>query len=135
MALQSRLPAPTRRVHLRRRMLAQLREPSPRYTRTVRADEGEWRAFGPGVSIKVLRSDADMDNMTAFIRMQPGACLEGHVHQQEEECLILEGEIFIGGHRLYPGDMHVAAAGTVHATITSPRGALMLVRAQIRPTL
>jgi len=68
--------------------------------------------------------------MTAFVRMQPDASLESHVHHQTEECLILEGEIFIGMHRLGAGDMHVAAAGTSHAAIKSPRGALMIVRAQ-----
>ena len=68
--------------------------------------------------------------MTAFIRMQPGSTLDAHFHTQTEECLIVEGEIFIGAHRLCALDMHVAAGGTAHAPITSPRGALILVRAQ-----
>jgi anti-sigma factor ChrR (cupin superfamily) len=132
-ALESRPPAPTRREHLRGRMLARLRELAPSGTRTVRAGDGEWRAFAPGVSIKLLRSDAVADNVTAVIRMMPGATLAAHVHHQAEECLLLDGEIFIGTHRLSVGDMHVAATGTVHAAITSPRGALMLVRAQSCP--
>ena len=96
----------------------------------MRAADGEWRALAPGVSIKLLRHEHEADNMTAFIRMQPGSMLDAHVHTQTEECLIVEGEIFIGAHRLGTLDMHVADGGTVHAPITSPRGALILVRAQ-----
>ena len=102
---------------------------------TVRACEGEWRTLAPGVTIKLLRGDAAAGNMTAFIRMEPGSSLESHSHAQDEECLIISGEIFIGGHRLAAGDMHVAGAGTGHEAITSPRGALMLVRAEFRPGL
>lgn len=99
---------------------------------TVRAAEGEWLPLAPGVSIKLLRRDGTAGNMTAYIRMAPGASLESHVHAQTEECLILQGEIFIGAHRVSAGDMHVAAAGTAHAAISSPRGALLLVRAEDR---
>lgn len=102
---------------------------------TVRACEGEWRPLAPGVTIKLLRGDAATGNMTAFIRMEPGSSLESHRHAQAEECLIVEGEIFIGRHRLAAGDLHVAGAGTEHEAITSPRGALMLVRAEFRPGL
>ena len=129
--LEPRLPEPLRSARLRGRVLARSRELTPNNTRTVRSAEGEWRTFAPGVTIKLLRSDAATDNMTAFIRMQPGAALGAHPHQQSEECMILEGEIFVGAHRLCAGDMHVAAAGTIHAPVTSPQGALMLVRAQL----
>jgi quercetin dioxygenase-like cupin family protein len=131
--LESRPPEPARCAHLRERVLVRARELRSADTRTVRAADGLWRAFAPGVTIKLLRNSTVTDNMTAFIRMQPGAALDGHVHRQSEECLIVEGEIYIGAHRLCAGDMHAAAAGTVHAPITSPRGALILVRAQLCP--
>jgi quercetin dioxygenase-like cupin family protein len=131
--LESRPPPPMRNVFLRIRVLARTRELTSTQTRTVRAAEGEWRAIAPGVTIKLLRRNASTDDMTAFIRMQPGASVEAHPHPQSEECLILEGEIFIGAHRLCAGDMHVAAAGTIHAPVMSPGGALMLVRTQLCP--
>jgi quercetin dioxygenase-like cupin family protein len=129
-ALDSRPPPPAQHARLRGSVLARLRALGPCGTRTVRAEEGGWQALAPGVSIKLLRRGADADDMTAYVRMQPGSVLEPHVHQQAEECLVLEGEILIGTHRLSAGDMHVAEAGTVHGAIRSPRGALMLVRAQ-----
>jgi anti-sigma factor ChrR (cupin superfamily) len=100
---------------------------------TVRAHQGEWRALAPGVSIKLLRGDSGTGHMTAFIRMLPGSSLEAHAHARAEECLVVEGEIFIGAHRLSAGDLHLAAAGTRHEPISSPRGALMLVHAEYRP--
>jgi quercetin dioxygenase-like cupin family protein len=68
--------------------------------------------------------------MTTFIRMEPGSEFGAHRHSQREECLVLDGEILIGAHRLRAGDMHVAEAGSEHALVTSPRGALVLVRGQ-----
>ena len=129
-ALEPRNPSQLQRAHLRQRLMAQIHTLAGRATCTVRAADGEWRKLAPGVGIKLLRHDRGADNMTAFIRMQPGSTLDAHVHTQTEECLIVEGEIFIGAHRLCALDMHVAAGGTAHAAVTSPRGALILVRAQ-----
>lgn len=121
--------APDVRLRLRERVMTRF-SARTRNTHTIRSNEGEWRSLAPGVTIKLLRHDAAADNMTAFIRMLPGTTLDAHAHTQGEECLVIAGEIFIGRHRLGAGDMHVAAAGTAHEAVTSPRGALLLVRAQ-----
>jgi anti-sigma factor ChrR (cupin superfamily) len=107
-----------------------LDEIPPPGTRTVRATTGAWREVMPGVTIKLLRVDRETSNMTAFVRMERGAVYVAHQHSQSEECLVIEGEILIGSHCLHAGDMHVASAGSEHATVTSPRGALLLVRGQ-----
>jgi quercetin dioxygenase-like cupin family protein len=130
-SLQPRAPDDERCRALRSRVLARFASRG-QSAHTVRAGEGEWRALAPGVLVKLLRGDAARGSMTAYIRMLPGSSLEPHDHAQTEECLVIEGEMFIGGHRLAAGDMHVAAAGTAHPCITSPRGALMLVRAEFR---
>lgn len=130
-SIEPRPLAQERCRELRARVLARFGA-RPYCAVTVRAHEGEWRKLAPGVSIRRLRGDAASGTMTAFIRMQPGSSLGSHDHAQTEECLIVEGEIFIGGHRVSAGDLHVAAAGTMHQPITSPRGALMLVRSEYR---
>jgi anti-sigma factor ChrR (cupin superfamily) len=117
------------RTSLLSRVLAAIPPPG---TRTVRATTGTWSELMPGVTIKFLRLDHEASNMTAFIRMEQGAVYAGHQHAQSEECLVIEGEILIGSHRLHAGDMHVASAGSEHAAVTSPRGALLLVRGQSR---
>jgi quercetin dioxygenase-like cupin family protein len=85
------------------------------------------------VQVKVLRMNRERQDQTVLIRMQPGAIVVGHRHSQEEECLILEGEVFIGEHRLMQGDMHVARPGAVHSPIRAPGGALLLIRSEMPP--
>jgi anti-sigma factor ChrR (cupin superfamily) len=131
-ALEPRPMSPTRRRALRERLLdrvASRRQASV----TVRRHEGDWLPLAPGVCIKLLRHDVAARNMTAYIHMAPGTSLDAHTHAQAEECLVLEGEIFIGLHRLSAGDLHLAQPGTRHETIRSPRGARLLVRAEARP--
>jgi hypothetical protein len=112
-------------------MLARTRALGPPGTRTLRADEGDWRTLAPGVDIKLLRRDQATGNMTAYIRMMPGSSLGAHHHAHDEECFLVAGEILVGTHRLCATDMHVAAAGSSHAEITSPRGALLIVRTHL----
>jgi anti-sigma factor ChrR (cupin superfamily) len=115
------------------RIVARIQAPSPPLTYTIRATEMRWVSAGPGVEVMVLRSNDERNDQTVLIRMQPGAVVVGHRHTQEEECLILEGEVFIGELRLMRGDMHVASPGAVHAPITAPQGALLLIRSERPP--
>jgi anti-sigma factor ChrR (cupin superfamily) len=112
--------------------LAPETEPPPS-TFTIRAAEMRWVSVGPGVEVKVLRMDPERNDQTVLIRMQPGSVVVGHRHTQEEECLILEGEVTIGDYRLSAGDMHVARPGAVHEPIRAPSGALLLIRSEMPP--
>jgi anti-sigma factor ChrR (cupin superfamily) len=105
----------------------------PPSTFTIRAADMRWVTVGPGVEVKVLRMDPDRNDQTVLIRMQPGSVVVGHRHTQEEECLILEGDVYIGAHRLGAGDMHVARPGAVHEPIRAPRGALLMIRSEMPP--
>jgi anti-sigma factor ChrR (cupin superfamily) len=105
----------------------------PPSTFTIRAADMRWVSVGPGVEVKVLRMDRERNDQTVLIRMQPGSIVVGHRHTQEEECLILEGEVYIGDYRLGPGDMHVARPGAVHAPIRAPHGALLMIRSEMPP--
>jgi anti-sigma factor ChrR (cupin superfamily) len=125
--------APADRDALRERIVQRITAQAPPGTTTIRAGDMHWVSAGPGVEVKVLRVDRERRDQTVLIRMQPGAVVLGHRHTQEEECLILEGEVFIGNHRLGQGDMHVAAAGAVHAAIHAPLGALLMIRSEMPP--
>ncbi len=121
------------RASLHARILARIQAAAPPGTFTIRAADMLWIAAGPGVEVKVLRMDRERNDQTVLIRMQPGAVVVGHGHTQEEECLVLEGEVFVGGLRLSEGDMHVANPGARHPPITAPHGALLLIRSEIPP--
>jgi len=118
---------------LHARILARVQADAPSGTFTNRASDMKWVTVGPGVDIKVLRTDRERNDQTVLIRMQPGSVVVGHRHTQEEECLVLEGEVFIGDYRLGQGDMHVARPGVVHAPITAPHGALLMIRSEVPP--
>lgn len=103
---------------------------SPPGTRTVRADAGHWIPLMGGVDIKILHIDATQGMQTALWRLQPGAVLPAHGHSQDEECLVLEGEIQQGGQVYRQGDFHLGLAGHDHQAFTTDIGALLLIRSQ-----
>jgi quercetin dioxygenase-like cupin family protein len=123
-----------RRVAMRERIVSRLGAPAPQGTYTVRArDTAGWVAVDDKVSIKVLRMDRPNNNQTVLIRMLPGGVIVPHRHNEEEECLVIEGEIEIGSHLVVAGDMHIASPGAQHAPITTRTGALLMVRSEIPP--
>lgn len=81
--------------------------------------------------MRVMRQDVSADLQIAVLRMEPGSRVPGHAHAKNEECLVVEGEILIGSHHLSQGDYHLAHAGAYPADITSPTGALLMVRSGI----
>jgi anti-sigma factor ChrR (cupin superfamily) len=122
------------RAAMHERIMQRIGDDAPPGTVTMRAADMRWVTVGPGVEVKVLRTDRERNDQTVLIRMQPGSVVVGHRHTQDEECLVLEGEIFIGKFRLGEGDMHVARPGVVHAPIHSPGGALLMIRSEMPPS-
>jgi anti-sigma factor ChrR (cupin superfamily) len=121
------------RESLHDRIMARISAEPPPRTYTVRANEGAWIPVGPGVELKVLRMDRKANSQTVLFRMQPGSQIVPHPHNQEEECLVMEGEILVGDHRVGTGDMHIAMPGAKHPPIVAPRGALLCIRSEIPP--
>ncbi len=117
--------APEQQAALRERLLGRVRAASPRFV-TVRRDDGVWQALAPDIAMKILDSD---DSMQAFLlRLEPGACLPGHPHAEDEMCFVLEGEATLGDVIVGPGDYHLARAGTEHGDVTTRTGCLLLIR-------
>lgn len=127
---------PERRTALRARILAaaspsERSGPAPAGTRTVRADEGEWElGYLPGIDRRVVWREEGSVTITAFYRMAPGAAIPPHDHAVTEECLVVEGTVRVGEHRVHAGDMHFADAGSRHPPLESDEGALLLIRSQ-----
>jgi len=96
---------------------------------TIQAEEGQWSPFSPKVSIKVLRRDANTQSY--LLRMEPGAVLLPHVHDDDEECMVLEGEVRIGNLVVKQGAYHLAPRGVEHEPIHSERGAVLFLRGAI----
>lgn len=95
---------------------------------TVRASEGTWKEFAPGVRAKVLHDDGQWQTWLA--RMTAEARLPAHVHADTEECLVLEGSVYFGNDEIHVGDYQAALPGSRHDGVYSRTGCLMLVRSR-----
>jgi len=119
------------REAMRERILSRAAITAPAGTQTIRAGDGKWLELIPLIHMKILRQDVESGNETKLFRLQPGAEFPPHSHTHEEECMVLEGEIEVGGHVVRAGDMHIAGTTHEHPRITSKTGALLLVRSEI----
>ena len=96
---------------------------------TVQPEDGEWQPFSPKVTIKVLRRD--VHTQSYLLKLEPGAVLLPHVHGQDEECMVLEGEVRIGELVVRQGAYHLAPKGVAHEPIRSHAGAVLFLRGAI----
>lgn len=122
---------PQLREDMRQRLQARIAQAAPPRTKTLRAEQFAWRQWWPGVWAKVLERDAIHDLQITLFRMDPGSIVPGHEHEKSEECVVLEGELFIGSHRVAASDVHIADAGSRHPDISTRTGARLLVRSEI----
>lgn len=116
------LPA-ERRVALRERVMHTVRDST---MTTIPSSGGEWKELTPLVHMKVLSA---FDGAHSFLlRLAPGAVVPPHRHPADEECVVLEGEAWLGDIKVCAGDYHVARKGSRHGAVTSPKGALLFIR-------
>lgn len=91
--------------------------------RTVRDAEAGWPAFVPGIDRRVLWTD---DGEAAMLyRADPGAAVPGHAHGHDEECLMVDGELFLDDVLLQAGDYQLAPAGTGHRVTETDTGVIV----------
>ena len=118
------------RGRMRRLIVALAREQPPEGTRTLRASEGAGVEIAPFVEVRELHRDEAAGMHTSLMRMRPGGVIPAHSHEREEQFIILEGECYIGAHRLVAGDVHIAAAGSFHEPVTTESGVVVLLRGE-----
>lgn len=93
---------------------------------TVHRGDGEWLPIGPRVAVKHL---VERPGMHAFLlRMERGATFPAHDHPTAEECVVLEGEVWLGDVHARAGDFHLAPAGRRHGTLRTEEGCLLYLR-------
>lgn len=118
------------RSRMRQRIVELAREQAPEGTRTLRAGETAWVEIAPFVEVRELSRDEAAGMHTSLLRMRPGGTIPAHRHEREEEFIVLEGECYIGAHRLVAGDVHIASAGSWHDTVTTESGVVVLLRGE-----
>jgi anti-sigma factor ChrR (cupin superfamily) len=94
----------------------------------VRRDEDAWAPSGvPGVDIKPLYRDRATGRSTALIRMAPGTSFPAHFHHDDEQCLVVSGDIGWGEIVYREGDFVVMGKDTAHPEIRTEHGNMLLI--------
>jgi quercetin dioxygenase-like cupin family protein len=90
---------------------------------TVHDDEAGWPAYAPGIERRVLWQ---RDGQAAMLyRAAPGAQVPQHTHGHDEECLMVDGELFLDDTLLQAGDYQLAQAGTGHRITATDSGVVI----------
>jgi quercetin dioxygenase-like cupin family protein len=92
-----------------------------------------WRQTFDGVEVLPMWGSPDITSM--LVRFAPGASVPDHPHAAHEDCLMLEGEMFLGDILLRPGDYQLAPAGGGHFGETSDVGCTFFFHGAIDPVL
>lgn len=86
----------------------------------------DWQEIAPGVWKKPLWQDGERES--GFYRLEAGAKCPAHGHRLEEECMMLDGDLFIDDVLLRAGDYQLAPAGSAHREVYTDVGATLFVR-------
>lgn len=93
----------------------------------TRAAEGVWIDWLPGARIKVLHRKPEIRRQTFLLELAPGARTDTHLHEDDEECYVISGDIWFGDTELKTGDYHLAQRSAVHGDVRSVGGCLCLI--------
>ena len=96
-------------------------------SRYVKTDEIPWEPMTQctGVEMKVLVRDQDTGLFTGLFKLEPGAVIPDHVHNEIEQTYVLEGEFEDDDGVAGAGDFIWRPAGNRHEA-RSPNGCLIL---------
>ena len=84
--------------------------------------EPEWERVAPGIECKLLAADTERHRVSMLVRLAPGASYPAHTHAGVEELHLLDGELWIDGRKLVPGDYYYGAPGAVDERVWSETG-------------
>ena len=95
---------------------------------TIRNSDGTWIEIAPKIKKKVLFENPETGTESYLLKAEPEGEVPSHVHEIDEHCLVLEGELSFDGIRLKAGDYHFAPAGSEHNVARTDVGALVYIQ-------
>lgn len=90
---------------------------------TVRDAQAGWPDYAPGIRRRVLWQHAGQAAL--LYAAEPGASVPMHRHGHDEECLMVQGELFLDDVLLQEGDYQLAPAGTGHRVTETDTGVVI----------
>jgi hypothetical protein len=97
----------------------------------VRGGEGGWVRLRQGVKIKRLGGQGEAVSMLAHF--EPGAGVPAHPHSVGEECLMVQGDLFLGDLLLREGEFQHAPVGSGHGALFSDVGCVLYFHGAVDP--
>ena len=95
----------------------------------------EWEQVAPGIECKLLATDAERHRVSMLVRLAPGASYPAHTHAGVEELHLLDGELWIDGRKLFPGDYNYGAPGAGDERVWSETGCTCVLVTSTKDTL
>lgn len=96
---------------------------------TVHDADTPWPDYAPGMRRRVLWQH---DGQAALLYYaQPGASVPMHSHCHDEECLMVQGELFLDDVLLQSGDYQLAPAGTGHRVTETDTGVVLFAHGDL----
>ena len=95
-------------------------------SRYIDTESVPWVETTPGNKMKVIYHDPATDMLTIVARLEPGAGIPAHVHEDLEQTYILEGSLVDDEGECTAGNFVIRPKGSRHAP-TAPNGCTMLV--------
>ncbi len=125
-----------------------VRTPAPLWTQLARRvgadpdaeparwpDEPPWNEVAPGISCKLLATDAAITTVSMLVRLAPGVAYPAHTHAGVEELHLLDGTLWIDDRELHPGDYSRAEPGTRDRRVWSATGCTCVLVTSFRDEL
>jgi len=97
--------------------------------------EPEWEQVAPGIECKLLAADTERHRVSMLVRLAPGARYPAHTHAGVEELHLLEGELWIDGRKLVPGDYNYGAPQANDEHVWSETGCTCVLITSTRDVL
>ena len=95
-------------------------------SRFIETDSVPWIESTPGNKMKVIHHDPVTGLLTILSRLEPGAGIPAHVHEDLEQTYVLEGSLVDDEGECTAGNFVIRPKGSRHAP-TAPKGCTMLV--------
>src|SRR5215831_16522940 len=100
--------------------------PSSLASRFVETASVPWIENGPGHKSKVIYYDPVTDMLTILSKLEPGARIPPHTHEDLEQTYVLEGSLLDDEGECTAGNFVIRAKGSRHSP-TAPNGCKMIV--------
>src|SRR2546428_7045132 len=94
-------------------------------SRFIETKSVRWIETTPGNKMKVIYHDPATDMLTILAKLEPGAGIPAHVHEDLEQTFVLEGSLVDDEGECTAGNFVIRATGSRHAP-TAPKGCTLL---------